>query len=91
MWTRTGEDDGEPLAAWPGTDCTYVKNNELGEAIYSITISVDYNRIIFNNGYSGGDNQTATIELTDDITGLYLTDSKNKSGNWIVGTYDYKG
>ena len=86
VWVSDNESDNNN---WPGDTCTYVMTNNMGQNVYSITISASYDRIIFNNGSGGGDNQTENIEIVPDSSGFYATDNKNGDGNWMVGTWTY--
>lgn len=70
---------------WPGKAMTYVRQNQYGQSIYSITFDSSlYDRVIFNG--SGG--QTVTITVGSDRTGYYLTGSKSGS-SWNVQSYAY--
>ena len=76
---------GTSQCTWPGVAATFVKTNEFGEGIYSITIPADATSIIFNNGSE----QTVDIDLSLYTTdGFYLTE-KNAEGKWAVGTYAF--
>lgn len=80
--------DGSKPADWPGSDMTFVRNNEYGEAIYSITIDLMlYDRIIFN----GSGNQTVDIDISGKSTNdaFYLLDTKDGSGHYNIGTYTF--
>ena len=46
---------------WPGEDMTHVSGN-----LYSIKVPVTEKTIIFNNGSSGGSNQTANLSISGD-------------------------
>ena len=50
--------DGSSNAAWPG-----VKMNQAKGAIYSLAIGTDFDRVVFNNGLSGNEEQK-TADLT---------------------------
>ncbi|MGN0453313.1 MAG: starch-binding protein, partial [Ruminococcus sp.] len=75
---------------WPGVEMTLVGQNDLGEDIYSYTITEGVDGVIFNNGAETPE-QTQNIEtgLTDG-TGFYLTDEVDELGHYAVGTYEYK-
>ena len=78
-----------PLAAWPGTAMTYVKNNEYGERIYSYTVDLNqYDMLIITNN-SGA--QTIDIDISGKSTNdaFYLLDTKDGSGHYYVGTYTF--
>ena len=63
-----------PLAAWPGTQMTFVEHNDFGQDVYSFTFNTAlYDTIIFNNGSA----QTSDISLTDFGTNnaCYINDS----------------
>ena len=80
---------GEQLSAWPGEDMEYVTENEMGEAVYSVTFSVSYDTIVFNSG----DVQTVDVALSDlegDNNAYYIAgDSANDAGKWAVGQWKY--
>jgi predicted alpha/beta superfamily hydrolase len=80
---------GSTLAEWPGRAMTYVKTNNEGEQVYSITADVTkYDRIIFNNGSE----QTTDTPITKASSG-YFIDPIGKgteySGKYIAGLYPY--
>ena len=71
-------DGGSSNASWPGVPMTYVKTNNMGEKIYSVTFKFsDYNKIIFNNG-SG--QQTVDIVLSgENNVGYYISGGSGNS------------
>ena len=54
MWKGNGE---QKNADWPG-----VKMTEVGDGVYSYTLSGDFSKIIFNKGEGGNDNQTTDMD-----------------------------
>ena len=54
MWNGNGE---QKNADWPG-----VKMTEVGDGVYSYTLSGDFSKIIFNKGEGGNDNQTTDMD-----------------------------
>ena len=84
MWSDNGES-----TAWPGVAATYVKDNDYGEGIYSVTLNTaQYDKVIFNG--SGG--QTEDVDVATAVTkgsGLYCLDERNELGHYLVGYYEY--
>lgn len=80
---------GTALAAWPGKAMTYVKVNNEGEKVYSVTADVTkYDRIIFNNGTD----QTTDTPLTKASSGYFLdpvSKGKEYGGKYVAGLYPY--
>jgi len=75
-----------PMSQWPGTAMKYVKTNNEGEKVYSVTVDVTkYDRIIFNNGTE----QTTDTPITKASTGYFINSQKSYSGKYIVGVYPY--
>ncbi len=54
MWNGNGE---QKNADWPG-----VKMTEVGDGVYSYTLSGDFSKIIFNKGEGGNGNQTTDMD-----------------------------
>ena len=69
-----------PEVAWPGTQMTYVGQNEYNEAVYSITFSNTCDSIIFHNN-SG--TQTVDIDLTQigSANAYYVGDTTDGQGH----------
>ncbi|MBQ6498629.1 MAG: starch-binding protein, partial [Ruminococcus sp.] len=84
MWKEGGES-----TEWPGVAATYVKDNDYGEAIYSVTINTaTYDHVIFN----GNGGQTANIAVADAVAGgcgVYCLDTQDGDGHYNVGFYEY--
>lgn len=79
---------GTPMAAWPGKAMTYVKVNNEGEKVYSVTADVTkYDRIIFNNGTD----QTTDTPLTKASSGYFLNSKKSQAyhSKFLAGLYPY--
>ncbi len=85
MWS----DGGGESTAWPGVAADFVKNNDYGEGIYSVTVDTSvYDHVIFNG--SGG--QTADVDVAEAASmgrGLYCLDQQNDDGHYLVGFYEY--
>ncbi len=81
-WNDGGGNNGE----WPGQSMTLVGQNELGEDIYSYTVSSEFNKIIF----SGDGAQTVDIDLNAITQNGFFTDGE-ADGKLGVGSYDYPG
>ncbi len=81
--------DGGESTEWPGVAATYVKDNDYGEAIYSVTINTaTYDHVIFN----GNGGQTADIAVADAVAGglgVYCLDTQDGEGRYNVGFYEY--
>lgn len=78
--------------SWPGTSAIWTANNEYSQGIYRLVVDLSsFDTIIFNNGYSGGNNQTVNIPLSA-LTGtnnaFYLTDNGNEN-NRGYGVWEY--
>ena len=75
--------------SWPGTSLSKVGTNDMGQDIYKVSIDIQYDYVIFNNG-SGV--QTVDIPIGN-ITNnaFYVNDSKDGSGHYKVGSWTYKG
>ncbi len=86
-WTDGGET--LLLGAWPGTQMTFVQENEYGEDIYSITLPASETGIEGLIISDGSGEQTVDIEPGVDGTGYYCTD-KNEDGKYLVGTYTFR-
>ncbi len=86
MWSDNGES-----TAWPGVAATYVKDNDYGEGIYSVTLNTaQYDKVIFNG--SGG--QTEDVDVAAAVAqgnGIYCLDEQNDLGHYKVGFYEYTG
>ena len=83
MWNSSS---GTPAVSWPGSEMKYVKTNEYGEKIYSMTVDLGlYDYIIFTNN-SGQQTKNISLKGVANNTGYYLTGS-NK---YDVATYEYK-
>ncbi len=77
---------GTPMTAWPGKSMTYVKINNEGERVYSVTADVSkYDRIIFNNGTE----QTTDTPLTKASSGYFINSKKSYNNKYLVGLYPY--
>ena len=80
---------GTPMVQWPGKAMTYVKTNDMGEKVYSVTVDVSkYDRIIFNNGTD----QTTDTPVTKASSGYFVDPAgkgKAYSGKYIAGVYPY--
>ena len=77
--------DNVGTTSWPGTQMTYVKQNEYNEAVYKIEIPADIDGLIFSDG-----NGNQTIDITSNLndgTGFYISGSSN--GKYTVGCYEY--
>lgn len=62
------------MSAWPGSAMKYVRTNEMGEKVYSVTVDVTkYDRIIFNNGSQ----QTTDTPLTKSNSGYFIIGESN--------------
>ena len=87
MWS----DAGGESTAWPGVAADFVKNNDYGEGIYSVTVDTNtYDHVIFNG--SGG--QTANIDVAyaaEQGCGVYCLDTQDDEGHYDVGYYPYEG
>lgn len=81
-------DSGAKPADWPGLEMAYVYTNDMGQAVYSITIDTAlYNYIIFNSG----SDQTVNIALSSfgNNNACYISGG---SGNaHTVGYWNYVG
>ena len=77
------------MANWPGTEMSYLKTNDIGEKVYTLTVNVaQYDRIIFNNG----SDQTTDTPLTKASSGYFIDPigkGKDYSGKYIAGLYPY--
>ena len=83
-----GTTTGRPLGDYPGTEMTFVRNNQYGQAISSIEVPADIDYIKFSDG-TEANNRTdniANAELADGI-GFYLLDKGEKY--WPYETYEY--
>ena len=79
---------GEAMAEWPGRAMTYVKTNDMGEKVYSVTADVtEYDRVIFNNGTD----QTTDTPLTKASSGYFLNSKRSSAYNnkFLAGVYPY--
>ena len=80
---------GTAMSKWPGTAMTYVKTNNEGEKVYSVTVDVTrYDRIIFNNGTD----QTTDTPITKASSGYFLDPAgkgKDYGGKYLAGLYPY--
>lgn len=79
---------GTPMAKWPGKAMTYVKTNDMGEKVYSVTAdAAKYDRIIFNNGTD----QTTDTPLTKASSGYFLNSKKSAAyhSKFLAGLYPY--
>ena len=62
------------------------KQNDYGEDLYSLEIDAKYDKIVFNNGKSGNDNQTVDVAVDSNAAGYYITDQAS-NGKWNVKTW----
>lgn len=72
IWTGSNQ----PYIAWPGSAMTHVAGS-----VYSYTFSNkdNYSKVVFNNGSTGNDNQTADLTIVNG--NLYKkSDSENSTG-----------
>ncbi len=79
---------GTAMSAWPGAAMKYVKVNNEGEKVYSVTADVTkYDRVIFNNGTD----QTTDTPLTKASSGYFLNSKKSAAFNnkFLAGLYPY--
>ena len=84
-WNGTGSNAG-----WPGVKMNFYKTNENSEKVYYLTGFSTYKNIIFNNGSSGGTNQTTNIGANDlpaTDNAFYLLDTKDGEGKYKFGTW----
>lgn len=73
-----------PMSQWPGSAMKYVKTNDMGEKVYSVTVdAAKYDRVIFNNGTQ----QTTDTPLTKSNSGYFIIGSSN--GKLLAGLYPY--
>ena len=78
---------GGEMTPWSGTAMTKTgKQNDYGEDLYSLEIDAKYDKIVFNNGKSGNDNQTVDVTVDPNAAGYYITDQAS-SGKWNVKTW----
>lgn len=85
VWNSTTQ--AKP-ADWPGLDMTYVYTNDMGQAVYSITIDTSlYNYVIFNSG----DVQTVDIALSKFGTNNACYISGGSGKQFTVGYWNYQG
>ena len=80
-------DAGNPLAAWPGNDATWLGKNNQNQDIFCVTIDVTlYNRVIFSNN-----KQTVDIVVSNNMAhnAVYTENSVDGSGHYEVGEWDY--
>lgn len=76
--------DGEDApVAWPGTEMTFVENNDFGEAIYSVEVPSDADFIIFNNN----DSQTVDIPFDGTALNFYAKSEIDESWHHLYGTW----
>ena len=77
---------GTAMSKWPGTAMTFVKTNNEGEKVYSVTADVTkYDRVIFNNGTD----QTTDTPVTKASSGYFINSDKSYGGKYLVGVYPY--
>lgn len=77
---------GSGATSWPGTEATYVENNNYGQGIYAVEIDTSsYDSVIFNNG-SGA--QTVDISITGYRDSIQLYGDSWVDGKLTVGSYD---
>lgn len=86
---------------WPGVNMTFIGNNSMGEAIYSVSISPDeYDHVIFNatdNNDSSKTYETVTIDIDDALAngaGVYCINlnpgyEADSEGHYYVNFYTY--
>lgn len=76
---------GTPMTRWPGSAMKYVKTNDIGERVYSVTADVTkYDRIIFHNNNG---QQTTDTPLTKASSGYFINGQQD--GKLIAGLYPY--
>ena len=76
MWTEGGGNNGD----WPGPKMTATSES----GVYAYSITGNYNKIIFNNGNSGGTNQTGDMAYSN-YNGYICDLSKGVSSpSWSV-------
>ena len=74
------------MTDWPGAKMTYVKTNNEGEKVFSVTVDVSkYDRIIFNNGAD----QTTDTPVTKASSGYFINSGKDYTGKYLAGVYPY--
>ena len=80
---------GQAMSQWPGTAMKYVKTNNEGEKVYTVTVDVTkYDRVIFNNGTD----QTTDTPVSKASSGYFIdpiNKGKDYSGKYIAGLYPY--
>ncbi|MBQ8573041.1 MAG: starch-binding protein, partial [Ruminococcus sp.] len=83
-----GEATGKPLGDYPGTEMTFVRENQYGQDIYKIDVPADIDNIKFSDG-TAENNRTDNIgnALLGDNVGFYLLDKGDKY--WPYETYEY--
>ncbi len=73
---------GSKNNTWPGQQMTYVRNNSVGQPIYSMTLPAG-SSVVFNNGSV----QSVDVTSVADGYGYYLT--TQSSGKYLYETYIY--
>lgn len=78
-----------PYKAWPGADMKPTGEQVNGYDIYSFTFPSSYNKIIFNKGEGGADNQTADLTWNAATPYFYPTtkdDESQYNAQWYANT-----
>ena len=82
--------DGSSNAAWPG-----VKMNQAKDAIYSLAIGTDFDRVVFNNGLEGNEEQKTADLTLNNATPYWDGDSWEAAPDvsadteyYLVGTFN---
>ena len=78
--------ENDTYNTWPGTQMTWLKNNDYGQGIYYIDFNISsYNYIIFTDGTS----QTVNITVDKTTTNAYYPSDANLEGKYTVGTWSF--
>lgn len=73
---------------WPGTPIEKVGQNNYGQDIYKVSIDMQYDYVIFNNG-SGA--QTVDIPIANITNNAFYVNSTKDGNNYTVGSWTYNG
>lgn len=76
LYCYAWNDNGEENATWPGVRMVGPVENGFGEQMYGINMSRKYTHIIFNDGFTNGDdNRTVDIDYDGEYVGFaYYSD-----------------
>ncbi len=75
------ENNGAVLSSWPGDEVT----ETVDDNVYKVTLPIEANAVIFNNGNDGND-QSDEIIIDEENHGKMITAVKSESGDYGIWT-----